>query len=210
VIVSADVQLAVFGLVNKILDYLLDTVLDHTVSVALTVWMACECGSIRPIPCYINMLRFFSLKGTISDHLAGIKITDFSMKDELSKPWIAFSAFVTRWRKDGWRWTYLLRFLICLSVSFCVLLQGAGVNTIGIPKSRWYPNYWGGVPNSDLTLTLPLMRMTNTNWDGVWGQASSMTGETDPNAIGQIVPVSPPPKYSWDCRTCKGIHRVFS
>jgi hypothetical protein len=59
VLVSADVQLAVFGLVNKVLDYLLDTVLEHTVSVALTVWMACECGSIRPIPCSINMLRFF-------------------------------------------------------------------------------------------------------------------------------------------------------
>lgn len=30
--------------------------------------------------------------------------------------------------------------LACLAISVCVLLLGVGVNTLGIPKERWYPN----------------------------------------------------------------------
>ncbi|KAH8703749.1 hypothetical protein BGW36DRAFT_423297 [Talaromyces proteolyticus] len=165
IMVSVDAQLAVFGVANKILDYLMDMALDHAVSVTLTLWMACS----------------------ISDHYAGIKVDDFSIKEELSKPWIAGWAFIQRWRKDGFRFTSLGRGMLCLAVSLAVVLQGAGVNTIGMPKARWSPSYYGGVPDSSQTLILPLMRMLNANVDAIWTQAAAMSADPDPNAIGQIV-----------------------
>ena len=39
--ISIDFQLAIFGLLNKVLDYLLENVLEHAVSVVLTLWLAC-------------------------------------------------------------------------------------------------------------------------------------------------------------------------
>lgn len=108
------------------------------------------------------------------------------MKDEMSKPWLAIGAFYKRCRRQGWRWQNFFRFLVALLISLCVLLQGVGVNTIGIPKQRWYPNYSGGVPDESLTLSTPLIRIVNTNWDGLWGQAVTMMGE-DNAATGQVV-----------------------
>jgi len=78
--------------------------------------------------------------------------------------------------------------VISLLVSLCVLLQGVGINTIGIPKQRWYPDYVGiGVPSERSMVTYPLMRIVDTNLDRIWGQAASMMGEDDPMAIGQVV-----------------------
>ncbi|OKL61122.1 hypothetical protein UA08_03094 [Talaromyces atroroseus] len=163
--VSVDIQLAVFGVVNKLLDYLIDTALDHAVSVTLTLWMACS----------------------ISDRFAGIKIDDFSMKEELSKPWIAIWACLQRCRKGDSCLFSIARGLLCLAVSLSVVLQGASVNTIGMPKARWAPTYTSGVPGAGNTLELPLMRIVSANVDGFWSQAEAMTGEPTADAIGQIV-----------------------
>jgi len=48
VYLDEDAQLAAFGLVNKVLDYMLDFALEHAVSVILTIWMACSSHFLSP------------------------------------------------------------------------------------------------------------------------------------------------------------------
>lgn len=38
---NVDLQLAMFGLVNQILNYLLENALEHAVSVIITIWLVC-------------------------------------------------------------------------------------------------------------------------------------------------------------------------
>jgi hypothetical protein len=109
------------------------------------------------------------------------------MKDELSKPWIAVWACTQRCRKGESRLFSVARGILCLVVSLSVVLQGASVNTIGMPKARWTPSYYSGVPGAENTLELPLMHIISVNVDGFWSQAEAMTGEPTAHAIGQIV-----------------------
>lgn len=111
---SVDVQLAVFGVVNKILDYLVEDAVLHICGVTLTTWMAFD--------------------------KAGVRTLDFQMQDEFMKPWITVLNLMRRVQLFGWRGVGLpgvLRFVAALATAVSVLLLGAGVNTIGIPKQRW-------------------------------------------------------------------------
>lgn len=111
---SVDIQLAVFGVVNKILDYLVEDAVLHICGVTLTTWMAFG--------------------------KTGARTLDFQMQDEFMKPWITVTNLVRRVRIFGWRGVGLrgiLRFAVALATAVSVLLLGAGVNTIGIPKQRW-------------------------------------------------------------------------
>lgn len=111
---SVDVQLAVFGIVNKILDYLVEDAVFHICGVTLTTWMALS--------------------------RTGARTLDFQMQDEFTKPWITVLNLVRRVQLFGWRGIGLLgvlRFVVTLATAVSVLLLGAGVNTIGIPKERW-------------------------------------------------------------------------
>lgn len=72
-----------------------------------------------------------------------------------------------------------------------MLLQGLGVNTIGIPKERWYPSYnadalFPSPPTGDLVVKTPRMQITEITWDALWGQAQDMFGD-DAMGTGQIV-----------------------
>jgi hypothetical protein len=121
--VDADLQLALLGFFNKMLDVLLISSLEYTASMLLTTWMTSEDKAKR-----------------------GATFGDFDLKNELTKPWMALNSFVWRCRRFRWNWksrnswTSLFRFLLCLCISICVLLQGLAINTIAIPKQRWYPN----------------------------------------------------------------------
>lgn len=111
---SVDVQLAVFGVVNKILDYLVEDAVLHICGVTLTTWMAFD--------------------------KTGVRTLDFQMQDEFMKPWITVLNLVQRVKLFGWRGVGLpgiLRFVAAFATAISVLLLGAGVNTIGIPKQRW-------------------------------------------------------------------------
>lgn len=111
---SVDVQLAVFGIVNKILDYLVEDAVVHICGVTLTTWMA-----------FSN---------------TGVRTLDFQMQDEFMKPWITVFNLMRRVKLFGWRAVGVpgvLRFVASLATAVSVLLLGAGVNTIGIPKERW-------------------------------------------------------------------------
>ena len=73
----------------------------------------------------------------------GAHAIDYEMKEELVKPWIALANNIERWRLFGWKglgWRGTARFVLTLASSICFLLLGAAMNTIGIPKGRWYPD----------------------------------------------------------------------
>lgn len=72
--------------------------------------------------------------------VGGASFSDFSLKDELTKPWMTIHAFCTRYRRSRWSFASFGRFLLCLTISICVVLQGLAVNTIAIPKARWWPS----------------------------------------------------------------------
>lgn len=111
---SVDIQLAVFGLVNKILDYLVEDAVFHICGVTLTTWMA--------------------FSG------AGARTADFGMQDEFTKPWVTVMNLMQRVQLFGWSGVGLpgiARFVAAFAIAVSMLLLGAGVNTIGIPKERW-------------------------------------------------------------------------
>jgi hypothetical protein len=149
--VDADLQLAMLGFFNKSLDVLLISSLEYTASVLLTIWMTATDGKDAP----------------------GATFGDFELKNELTKPWMTTYGFIWRCQRFKWRWTSwsswrsFLRFLLCLCISICVLLQGLAINTIAIPKQRWYPNKpdahngWGLTDKArhEMTITYPRVNL---------------------------------------------------
>jgi hypothetical protein len=159
--INVDIQLALIGLLNKILDVFVQASLKHTASIFLTVWM------------------------TLGSNFSGVNIVDFELKDELTQPWTCVLNFWTRYSTLGWRglgcWG-LFRFIACLAVSICVLLLALAVNTVGIPKERWYPNGpddgWqltDKVRNS-MTVTSPRMTLNGINWMNYWNAGWDLVG----------------------------------
>lgn len=143
------------GVVNKILDYLMQNTFEHLSMTTVTKWMA---------------------QKPASGHSGGARAMDYEMKEELLKPWVAVKNFFERWQMFGWRgpesrlWSALLRFLTTIAVSTSFLLLGAGMNTIGIPKGRWYPNLWPHTQGNDalMTISTPQMRIQSVNWTNYW------------------------------------------
>lgn len=139
------------GVVNKILDYLSQNALEHLALMILTIRMAQEPASSR---------------------FAGVNVSEYDMKEELMKPWVAVARFIERWRslgcggREGLHYSAVFRFLATLVISICFLLLGAGMNTIAIPKGRWYPNLWPKTNANDALMTLrtPQLKLQNVDW----------------------------------------------
>lgn len=158
--IDVDLQLALIGFLNKILDTVVQASLKHTASVCLTAWMAWDTGkSGRP----------------------GVNLVDFGLKDELVEPWTCVANFWKRCHhlgRQGIGWRGSLRFLASLAISVCVLLLALAVNTLGIPKERWYPNLTGG-DQEGLTISAPRMVLNGLDWMNYWGSGFDLVGAGD-------------------------------
>ncbi len=149
--VQPDTQLAFLGVINKILDYLVTNVIEHIALLVIT----------------LRMTRVSSESGP-----AGVHPIDFEMKEQLLKPWIAISSFIERCHLLGWpclnhrSGASLSRFCVTMVVSICFLLQAAAMNTVGLPKARWYPDLWPKSKANDALMTLktPRMNLTSIDW----------------------------------------------
>ena len=148
--VDADLQLAFLGLINKIMDLLLTKALQLTAGVIVTLWMTRPRSS------------------------PGARLADFDLGEELTKPWEACGKFSERWSTFGWKRAGWRRFLITLPVSVCVLLQGLAINTIGVPKERWYPE-----ERQPDTAAHPIARYQGLDWMNFWNQAFQSLGGGD-------------------------------
>jgi hypothetical protein len=164
--VDVDAQLALVGFLNKILDIFVQASLSHTASIFLTVWMA------------------------LGSRFSGVSLIDYELFYELTQPWTCISNFWRRCSTDGWKglgcWG-IIRFLACLAVSICVLLSALAINTVAIPKQRWYPNgSTGGWRLTDavrrsLTITTPRMTLHGLDWMNYWGVAWNLVGSGAPS-----------------------------
>jgi hypothetical protein len=160
--IDVDLQLALVGLLNKILDTVVQASLKHTASVCLTAWMAWD----------------FRKSGRPAG--VGANLTDFGLQDELVEPWTCIVNFWKRChhlgqRKIGWRGS--LRFIASLAVSVCVLLLALAINTLGIPKERWYPSLTGH--EEDLTISTPCLVLNGIDWMNYWGSGFDLVGVGD-------------------------------
>ncbi|CAJ2499913.1 Uu.00g027660.m01.CDS01 [Anthostomella pinea] len=155
--VDADLQLAFLGLINKILDLLVTKSLEVTAGVLVTLWMTTNTWN-------------FTRKGAP----LGARIADFELKDELTKPWAAVVAFYKRWSLAGWKGAGWIRLLVTLAVSVCLLLQGLAVNTLGVPKARWFPS-----ASAPLAVQHPVAQLHGLDWTGYLGSSFNLVGGGD-------------------------------
>ena len=136
------------------MDYLLENALEHSAFLILTLWMTQE---------------------------QGVHTIDYEMKEELTKPWIAVANHIERWRLFGWKglgWRAITRFVLTMASAICFLLLGAAINTIGIPKGRWYPDLFPKSKANDslMTLKTPRMSLTNLEWMNLWAVGWNIVG----------------------------------
>lgn len=115
----------------------------------------------------------------------GVNLLDFELEKELTQPWTCLLNFRKKALIHGWKgigWSGWMRFITCLSVSVCVILLAPAINTIGIPKERWFPNgSEGGWDMSDsvrrqLTITTPRMTFLGLDWMNYWNSAWNLVG----------------------------------
>lgn len=151
--VDPDLQLAFLGLINKIMDLLLTKALQITAGVIVTLWMT---------------------RSRRSSGARGARLADFELSEEFTKPWAALSQFTKRWSNNGWKGAGKTRFLITLSISVCVLLQGLAVNTIGVPKQRWWPESLDA-----LNVSHPLCNLRSLDWMNFWDSSWGTVGGGD-------------------------------
>lgn len=164
--VDAELKLAFLGLFNKSLDVLLVSSVEYTASLILTIWMAKSRTSYA------------------ANTAIGVMFADFGLKDELTKPWMTIASFVTRYRRSRfkWNWKSFWRCLLCLCISLSVMLQGLAINTVAIPKKRWYPNWshgWGHLREQDrkmMTIEYPKVFVQEVNWYNLLGVGQANVG----------------------------------
>lgn len=120
----------------------------------------------------------------------GASLLDLDLRNELTQPWTCIYNFHKRRILHGWSGLGPLgafRFFISLSVSCCVLFLALAVNTVGIPKERWYPNLTdSGFQVTDsvrrlLTITTPCMQLHGIDWGDSWNEAWDMVGSGPPS-----------------------------
>lgn len=120
----------------------------------------------------------------------GVNLLDLDLRSELTQPWTCIYNFHKRRVLWGWRRLGsggIFRFIISLSISSCVLLLGLAINTVGIPKERWYPNLSdSGFQVTDavrrlLTITTPRMELHSLDWGDSWNEAWDMVGSGPPS-----------------------------
>jgi hypothetical protein len=150
-VIDPEVLLIFLGVFNKILDYLVDNAISHICDTKLTDWM---------------------LQDPQRSTTAGVTANDFKLKQEMTLPWVPLwyvPRQVRSWKKTTW-WA-LLRTLCTLATSICVLLLGAGINTVGIPKSRWYPAGWAPDYLAASKVVSSRRALQSVNWMTYWNEA---------------------------------------
>lgn len=151
--INQDAQLAAFGVLNTILAYMVRDSLKHISDTFITKWIVADDG-------------------------CGATVLDFEMGEELTKPWAAISKFHTRRKQHGWNVRHTLRFILAFTTGTCLLLQGAGMNTVGMPKRRWWPDASASNPSDDrFYFTNKTMRVENVSQMSVWGRSWNMIRE---------------------------------
>jgi hypothetical protein len=157
--IDSDLQLALLGLINKILDFLVTVSLENVMGVLLT-WLMISRG-----------------KGRSGG--GGVGLEDLELKEEIIKPWRAVAAFVGRCKlgyrgeEQGGRfewsvfWASLGRFAFAMATSLCILTLGLAINTVGMPKERWYP---------PLDTAMPMTTYSNLVWTSFSDRATAALG----------------------------------
>ena len=166
-----------------------------------------------------NALEYVSLQ-TLTlwmTHKRGAHTIDYEMKEELSRPWIALANNIERWRLFGWKglgWRGTARFVLTLASSVCFLLLGAAMNTIGIPKGRWYPDLFPKSKANDALMTIKTTQMSlasldwmniwNVGWDAVgsgpqsWVSAVALASASTYSVLGTLDGIyAPNQKLGW-------------
>lgn len=169
--INEDLQLAAFGLLNTLLALMVRDSLGHVTNVMITEWMI----STR-----------------------GASTLDFDLYDETIKPWIAVSNAHTRRKRNGWRMRDFMRVTACTVIGFCLLLQGASMNTIGIPKMRWWPDTRFIKPDPKdgrLFFNTTARQVANVSFMPLWQRSFDMIKEGD--------------LFSWEIVSINERHRVF-
>ncbi|OJD30499.1 uncharacterized protein BKCO1_5900070 [Diplodia corticola] len=153
--IDQDIQLAAFGIINTILAHMVRDSLAHIADTLVTRRMVSEKGR-------------------------GATVLDFEMKEELTKPWIAVSTFYSRRKQTGWTARNILRLALSFTIGACLLLQGAGINTVGMPKTRWWPDtrYVNPKPGDNrFFFSNKTMRVANVSRMAVWDRSWNMIRE---------------------------------
>ncbi|KXS97507.1 hypothetical protein AC578_4615 [Pseudocercospora eumusae] len=145
--VDPDLQLALLGVFNKVLDLLVTKALTNFAGLLITMSMVAQ-----------------------GLHWSGVRLADFQLGEELTKPWESIEAFIQRGKTLGWRRAGWMRFTTTLIVSICVLLQGLAMNTLGYPKERWLTDP-GPVQHP-----IPLFTGRGMDWSNFADQAHDLVG----------------------------------
>jgi RsiW-degrading membrane proteinase PrsW (M82 family) len=151
-VIDGDALLAVMGIVSTITTIIAGWTFQHLSGTILTTWMTGERGATP---------------------------SDLHLEEELKNPIAAFSRFKTVFKR-GNRWKPLFRLCITAITGICVLLVAASVNTIAIPKSRWYPDPRFGVPDpSDdrYYFDNQTSRVGSVSFMNTWGQGFAVVRE---------------------------------
>ncbi|PWY93987.1 hypothetical protein BO94DRAFT_582400 [Aspergillus sclerotioniger CBS 115572] len=155
IVVDQDAQLAIIGLANTILQFLTQEALLHISATLITKWM--------------------TGKGE-----KGASSVDFDLLDEFKKPWTAASKLKERCKIGTRKSRAWLQFIGALVVGISILLLGAAMNTIAIPKSRWWPDtrFEAPQPPDDrFYFVNQTSRVASVSRMPLWGQAWEMIRE---------------------------------
>lgn len=190
-VIDPEIFLVFLGVFNKILDYLVNDALIHICETKLTTWM---------------------LQDAQKNATAGIVPNDFKLKDELTLPWVPLSHIPSQlysWKKTtGYA---ALRTFLTLASSICVLLLGAGINTVGIPKNRWHPAVWDPDYLNARNVTSSKRALQNVNWMNYWNEAfdsigggatswaiaNALSSSTPFAALGQVLSIHAQEPSGW-------------
>lgn len=96
------------------------------------------------------------------------------MYDELIKPWVAVGNVHARRKNGGRSVRDGLRFATCAVTGVCLLLQGASMNTIGMPKLRWWPDtrfVKVDIDDDRLFLETKMLQVASVSYMSVWGRS---------------------------------------
>ncbi|RAH78981.1 hypothetical protein BO86DRAFT_402323 [Aspergillus japonicus CBS 114.51] len=152
ILVDEDAQLAVIGVINSILQLLTQGALQHSVTTLITRWM--------------------TDKGQ-----KGASLLDFELYEEHQSPLTAISTFKERCELGVRKHIAWLRLGGALAVGICLFLLGAAMNTIAIPKSRWWPDTRYVVPDPPddrFYFTNQTSQIASVSRMSLWGKAWDM------------------------------------
>ena len=110
----------------------------------------------------------------------GASPVDFDLYEEFKKPWTAVAKLKERCKIGTRKSRAWLQFIGALVVGISILLLGAAMNTIAIPKSRWWPDtrFEAPQPPDDrFYFANQTSRVASVSRMPLWGQAWEMIRE---------------------------------